>query len=143
MSKLGYLIKFIVACGSNATGFLRGAYEGASPRARGTLNETGGKVRVQDDGVCLLREGRIQSVRVRLDQLCSGRDFGFKRVQRACNVIQFEQGKNKQTAYSVSVALRASIALGSQPGAFSAKSIRERPMFQRRKKRFALVLELR
>ena len=47
---------FIVDCGSNATGFLRDTYEGASPRARGRLNEADGKVRVQDD-VCLLLEG--------------------------------------------------------------------------------------
>ena len=44
---------FIVDCGPNATGFLRDAYEGTSPRARGRLNEAGGKVRAQD-GVCLL-----------------------------------------------------------------------------------------
>ena len=49
--------------------------------------------------------------------------------------------RGKKIAYSVSVALRASIALGSQPGASSAKSIRERPVFQRRKKIFALILE--
>ena len=45
---------FIVDCGSNAPGFLRDAYKGASPRARGRLSEAGGKVRDQD-GVCLLR----------------------------------------------------------------------------------------
>ena len=33
------------------------------------------------------------------------------------------------SAYCVSLALRPSIALGSQPGASSAKSTRERPVF--------------
>ena len=45
------------------------------------------------------------------------------------------------SAYGVSLALRTSVALGSQPGASSAKSIRERPVFQRRNKIFALTLE--
>ena len=85
---------FVVDCDSNATGLLRDAYEGASPRARGRLNDAGDKVRVQD-GVCLLREGRVQSVRARLDRLCSGRDLDFKGVQRACTVNQFERGKKK------------------------------------------------
>ena len=58
----------IVDCGSNATGFLRDAHEGAPPRARGMLNEAGSKVKVQD-AICLLREGRVQSVRARLDRL--------------------------------------------------------------------------
>ena len=49
--------------------------------------------------------------------------------------------KNNNSAYSVGVTLRASIALGSLPGASSAKSIWERPVFQRRKKRFELILE--
>ena len=44
------------------------------------------------------------------------------------------------SAYSVSLELRASNALGSQPGASSVKSIRERSVFQRRKKIFALIL---
>ena len=80
-------------CGSNATGFLRDAYEGASPRARTRLNEAGGNVRVQD-GVCLLREGRVQSVRTRLDRWCSRRDLNFKGLQRACTDIQFGRGIN-------------------------------------------------
>ena len=45
------------------------------------------------------------------------------------------------SAYCASLALRTSIALGSQPGASSAKSIRERPVFQRLKKILALILE--
>ena len=48
-------------------------------------------MRVQD-GVCLLREGRVQSVRTRLDRWCSRRDLNFKGVQRACTVIQFGRG---------------------------------------------------
>ena len=48
-------------------------------------------MRVQD-GVSLLREGRVQSVRARLDRWCSGRDLNFKGVQRACTVIQFGRG---------------------------------------------------
>ena len=52
-------------------------------------------MRVQD-GICLLRKGRIQSVWVRLDRLCSGRDPIFKGVQRACTVIQFGRGKKKR-----------------------------------------------
>ena len=117
---------FIVDCDSNATGFLRNAYEGASPRARGTLNETGDKVRVQD-GVCLLREGRVQPVRARLNRLCSGRDLDFKGMQRACTAIQFGRGKKeKKNAYSVSVALRMSIALGFQPGASSVPEAEEK-----------------
>ena len=130
------LFYFIFDCGSNANILLRDAYEGASPRARKRLNEAGGKVRVQD-GVCLLR---VQSVRAGLDRLCSGRDLDFKEVQRAFTVIQVGRGKNN-SAYSVNAALRASIALGSQPGASSAKPIMERTVFQRRKKRFALILE--
>ena len=53
---------FIFDCGSNATGFFRDTYMEASPRARRRLDEAGGNVRVQY-GVCLLREGRVQSVR--------------------------------------------------------------------------------
>ena len=34
------------------------------------LDEAGGKIRVQDD-LRLLREDRVQSVRARLDRLCS------------------------------------------------------------------------
>ena len=49
------------------------------------LDEAGGKVRVQD-GVCLLREDRVQSVQARLDRLCSERDLYFKRTQRAITV---------------------------------------------------------
>ena len=109
---------------------------GGKVRAPGRLNEAGGKVRVQD-GVCLFR---VQSLRAGLDRLCSWRDLNFKGVQRACTVIQFGLEK-KNSAYSVSIALRASITLGSQRGASSAKSIRERPVFQRRKKMFALTLE--
>ena len=75
------------------TEFLREAYEGALPQAYGTLSEAGGNVRVQD-GVCLLREGRVQSIRARLNRLCSGRDLNFKGVQRACTVVQFGRGKN-------------------------------------------------
>ena len=85
---------FIVDCGSNATGFLRDAYEGASPLARGRMDEAGGKVRVQD-GVCLLREGQLQSLRARLDRLYSGRELDFKGVQRACTAIQFGRGNKK------------------------------------------------
>ena len=48
-------------------------------------------MRVQH-GVCLLREGRVQSVRARLDRWCSGRGLNFKGVQRACTVIQFGRG---------------------------------------------------
>ena len=97
-------------------------------------------MRVQD-GVCLLRQGRVQSVRARLDRLLSGRYLNFIGVRRACTVIQFELGKNRISAYSVSVALRASIALGSQSGAFTAKSILKRPVIQGRKQKFALILE--
>ena len=50
------------------------------------LDEAGGNVRVQDDAR-LLREDRVQSVRARLDRLCSGRDLDFKRAQRAITVI--------------------------------------------------------
>ena len=49
-------------------------------------------MRIQD-GVCLLREGRYQSVRARLDRLCSGRDLDCKEVQRACTIVQFGRGK--------------------------------------------------
>ena len=47
------------------------------------------------DGVCLLREGWVQSVRARLDRLFSGRDLDFKGMQRACTTIQFERGEKK------------------------------------------------
>ena len=86
------------------------------------LDEAGGKVRVQD-GVYLFRKGRVQSIWARLDQLCSGRDLDFKGAQRTCTVIQFGREKT-MSAYSVSVALRASIALGSQPGASKSESTR-------------------
>ena len=94
--------------------------------------KAGGRVRVQDS-VCLLREGRIQSVRARMDRLCSGQDIDFKEVQRSCTVIQFGRGK-KQIAYSVSVALRASISgvsTGSiqckvYPGAYSVSEAKEK-----------------
>ena len=88
---------------------------------RGRLNEAGGKVRVQD-GVCLLR---FQSVRAGLDRLCSGRNLNFKEAQRACTIIQFGRGENI-SANSVGVALRASIALGSQPGASSVPEAEEK-----------------
>ena len=48
------------------------------------------------DGVCLLREGQVQSVCSRLGRLCSGRDLNFKGVQIACTVIKFGRGKQKQ-----------------------------------------------
>ena len=53
-------------------------------------------MRVQDN-VGLLRGSRVQSVRARLDRLCSGRELDFTGVQRACNVIQFEQGKKNKS----------------------------------------------
>ena len=84
-------------------------FEGTSPRARRRLNEAGDKVRVQH-GVCLLR---VHFVRAGLDRLCSGRDLNFKGVLKAC-------------AYFVSVALRASIELGSQPGASSVPEAEEK-----------------
>ena len=55
-------------------------------------------MRVQD-GVCLLREGRIQSVRARMDRLCSGQDIDFKEVQRSCTVIQFGRGKKTNRVF--------------------------------------------
>ena len=45
------------------------------------------------------------------------------------------------SAYCVNLALILSKALGCQPGESSAKSTRERPVFQRRKKSFALIFE--
>ena len=78
-------------------------------------------MRVQD-GVCLLL---VQSVRAGLDRLWSGRNLNFKGVQRACTIIQFGRGE-KISAYSVSVALRASIALGPQPGASSVLEAEEK-----------------
>ena len=78
-------------------------------------------MRVQN-GVCLLR---VQSVRAGLDRLCSGRNLNFKWAQRACTIIQFGRGE-KISAYSAGVALRASIALGSQPGAFSVPGAEEK-----------------
>ena len=78
-------------------------------------------MRVQD-GVCFLR---IQSVRAGLDRLCSGRNLSFNGAQRACTITQFGRGE-KISAYSVDVALRASIALGSQPGASSVPEAEEK-----------------
>ena len=63
-----------------------GTHEGAEPRRRGMLDETDGKVRVQD-GVRSVRKDRVQSVRTRLDRLCSGRDLDFKKAQIAITVI--------------------------------------------------------
>ena len=78
-------------------------------------------MRVQN-GVCLLR---VQSVREGLDRLCSGRNLNVKGAQRACTIIQFGRGE-KISAYSVGVALRASIALGPQPGASSVPEAEEK-----------------
>ena len=62
LGNFGDLIQFLVVdCNSNAIGFLRNTYEGGRPPRRGVLDEAGGKVRVQD-GIWLLREGRVQSV---------------------------------------------------------------------------------
>ena len=78
---------------SNATKLLRNIYKGAGLRERGVLDEAGGKLRVQD-GVCLLREDTVQSVRARLDRLCSRRDLDFKGALRGCTVIQCGRGEN-------------------------------------------------
>ena len=47
---------------SDATGFLWSVYEGAGPWPSGVLDESSGKVRVEN-GVDLLREDRVQSGR--------------------------------------------------------------------------------
>ena len=106
----------IVDRDSDVTGFLWNAYEGAGPWPSGVLDESGGEVRVEN-GVDLLREERVQSVRARLNRVCSGRDLDFKWSSRAR--AESSLNEEKMSAYSLSVALRASMALGFQPGASS------------------------
>ena len=53
--------------------------------------------------------------------MCSGRDLDFKRSSRARAESSLDE--EKLSAYSVSVALRASMALGFQLGASSVKFI--------------------
>ena len=57
------LFQFLIVDGdSNASGFLWDAFERARPWRGGVLDEAGGEVRVEN-GVYLLREDRVQSVR--------------------------------------------------------------------------------
>ena len=106
------------------------------------MDETGGKVTFQD-GVCLLREGRVQSERARLDRLCSRRDLDFKGAQRACTVIHFGRGKKKVCVFCECRAEGAdstgvptgSVQCEVYPGNMGGK------VFQRRKQKIALVVE--
>ena len=77
------------------------------------LNEAGGKVIVQD-GVRLLGEDRVQSVRARLDRLCSGRDLDFKRVQREITVILC--GREKQFHVFCECRAESFVSAGVQTG---------------------------
>ena len=57
------------------------------------LDEASGEVRVEN-GVELIRNDRVQSVRARLNRLCPGPDLDFKRSKGACTIVQFGRGKN-------------------------------------------------
>ena len=57
------------------------------------LDEASSDVRVKD-GVDLFRKDWIQSVRTRLDRLCSRGSFNFERLQGAFSAIQFGRGKD-------------------------------------------------
>ena len=57
------------------------------------LDEASSEVGVKY-GVDLFRKDWIQSVRARLDRLCSRRNFNFKRSQGAFSVIQFGRGED-------------------------------------------------
>ena len=78
-----------------------------------------------------------------------GRDWigcvpGGTLISKGCreHALKSSLDEEKQNStYFVSVALRALILLGSQPGASSAEPIRDRTVFQRRKKIFALIIE--
>ena len=68
---LGDLVQFLVVDGdTNAARLFSYAYQEASPRGSGMLDETGCNVGVEN-GVDLFREDWVQSVRARLDLLCS------------------------------------------------------------------------
>ena len=80
MRNLGDLVQFLVVdCDSDATRFLRDAHEGAQPRRRGVLNETGREIGVQN-GVCLFEEDWVKSVGARLNRLSPWRYLDFERT---------------------------------------------------------------
>ena len=70
----------------------------------------------------MFRENCIQSVEARLERLRPQRDLKFEGAQRVLTVSSLDN--ENVSAYLVSLAQKALIALGSQPAAFSAKSIR-------------------
>ena len=69
----------VVDCNSDATRFLRDAYEGATPRRRGVLNETGREIEVRN-GVYLFGEDWVKSVGTRLKSLSPWRHLDFERT---------------------------------------------------------------
>ena len=74
------LFKFLVVdCDSDATRFLRDAHEGARPRRRGVLNETGREIGVKN-GVYLFGEDWVKSVGTRLNRLGPWRYLDFERT---------------------------------------------------------------
>ena len=80
LRNLGDLVQFLVVdCDSDATRFLRDAHEGAGPRRRGVLNETGRKIGVQNGGY-LFGEDWVKSVGTRLDRLGPWRYLDFERT---------------------------------------------------------------
>ena len=80
LRNLGDLAQFLVVDGdTDATRFLGDAHEGARPRRRGVLNETGREIGVQN-GVYLFGEDCIKSVGARLNRLGPWRHLDFKRA---------------------------------------------------------------
>ena len=65
-----------------------GTHEGARPRRRGVLNETGRGTGVQN-GVCLFGEDWVKSVGARLNRLSPWRYLGFERTWETFTVVQF------------------------------------------------------
>ena len=69
LRNLGDLVQFLVVdCDADAIRFLRDPHEGARPRRRGVLNETGREIGVQN-GVYLFGEDWVKFVGARLNRL--------------------------------------------------------------------------
>ena len=82
-------VQFLVVDGdSNAALFFFNSYQEDRPKGSGMLNEASSNVRVKD-GVDLFRNDWVQSIRGRLDRLCSRGNFNLERSQGAFSVIQF------------------------------------------------------
>ena len=91
---LGDLVQFLVVdCDTDAVRLCWYIYRGTRPRGSGMLDETGCNVGVEN-GVDLFRKDWVQSVRARLDRLCSWENFNFEGSLGAFPVVQFGRGKD-------------------------------------------------